>query len=226
MGLKLYGCGSPNVFKVQLMLAELGLDYELEAVPLYGETLAGPAFRALNPNGRLPVLVDNGVPVFESGAILLHLAEKTGRLLSTDPAERSRAVQWLMWQMAGVGPMFGQALHFRYIAPAGNDYARGRYSREVERLYDVAETRLSAAPWFAGQDYSIADIAAFPWLGRYVKTLEVDLSARPAVAGWIARIEQRPAHQAIAGEGKALFKADLAAQAAASPAELDRFFGR
>lgn len=224
--LKLYGCGSPNAFKVQLLLAELDLDYEFEALPLYGDALSSPRFRALNPNGRLPVLVDDGRAIFESGAILLHLAAKTGRFLPEDFAGRSQALQWLMWQMSGVGPMFGQALHFRYIAPTGNDYARARYDREVARLYDVAEARLSTARWFAGDDYSIADIAAFPWLGRYAKTLEVDLATHPAVSDWIARIEARPANQAIAELGTRLFKADLAAQARASSADLDRFFGR
>lgn len=224
--LKLYGCGSPNVFKVQLMLAETGLDHVFEAVPLFGDMLKSEAFRALNPNGRLPVLVDDGVPIFESGAILLHLAEKTGRFLPAEPGARSRAIQWLMWQMAGVGPMFGQALHFRYIAPSGEDYGQGRYGREVERLYDVAERRLAQSPWLAGEDYSIADIATFPWMGRYAKTLGIDLTDRPAVRDWIARIEARPACQQASPAAKALFRADVAAQAKAEPADLDRFFGR
>jgi len=224
--LKLYGCGSPNVFKIQLMLAETGLDHEFEAVPLLGETLHSEAFRALNPNGRLPVLVDDGVPIFESGAILLHLAEKTGQFLPAAGNSRDQVFQWLMWQMAGVGPMFGQALHFRYIAPAGNDYASARYSREAARLYDVAERRLADVPWLAGESYSIADIATFPWLGRYAKTLEIDLAERPAVRDWIARIEARPACQRISAAAKGLFRADIAAQSAASVEQLDRFFGR
>ena len=223
--LKLYGCGSPNVFKVQLMLAELDLDYEFEAIPLYGEALSASQFRALNPNGKLPVLVDDGAPVCESGAILLHLAEKTGRFLAAAGPARSQTLQWLMWQMAGVGPMFGQALHFRFVAPP-NDYARARYDREVRRLYAVAEARLEASPWLGGADYSVADMAAFPWLGRYARTLEVDLQPCPAVRAWIARIEARPATQAAAPLAKQLFKADLTAQAAASQADLDRFFGR
>ena len=99
--LTLHGCGSPNVLKVQLLLQELALPYRFEAVPLYGDALASPEFRALNPNGRLPVLVDDGVPLFESGAILLHLAEKSGCFLPTDPAARSQAIQWLMWQRRG-----------------------------------------------------------------------------------------------------------------------------
>lgn len=224
--IRLYGCGSPNVFKVQLMLAECGLDYIFEAVPLFDGSLRAPAFRALNPNGRLPLLVDDGVPIFESGAILVHLAEKTGRFLPAEGEGRTRVFQWLMWQMAGVGPMLGQALHFRYIAPAGSDYGKARYGREAERLYDVAEARLRQAEWLAGDEYSIADIAAFPWLGRYSKRLGIDLSARPAVAEWARRIEARPATLAIAAEVTRLFKADRDAMDAASPAERDIFFGR
>ena len=226
----LYGCGSPNVFKIQLMLAELGLDHRLETVGLYDGSLDASEFRNLNPNGRLPVLVDDGFPVFESGAILIYLAEKTGRFLPADPKDRSRVMQWLMWQMAGVGPMFGQALHFRFIASRfvgseGTDYGATRYTAEAERLYDVAETRLSQAEWLGGGDYSIADIAAFPWLGRYARTLGIDLAGRPAVSAWITRIQQRPAFLAVDDTAKTLFKADLAAQSAAGQAEIESFFG-
>ena len=224
--IKLYGCGSPNVFKVQLMLAELGLEYEFVKLPLYGPALSEPRFRALNPNGKLPVLVDDDTPVFESGAILLHLAEKHGRFLPAEGAVRDRTLQWLMWQMAGVGPMFGQALHFLYIAPDGNEYAKGRYTHEAERLYDVAETRLSEAEWFAGDDYTIADIAIYPWLGRYAPTLGIDLSGRPGVMGWKEKIESRPAFKAAEPGWKALFKEGLVEQANASKEDLDRFFGR
>lgn len=224
--LKLLGCGSPNVFKVLLLLTELDLDYEFENVPLFGDALSAPDFRRQNPNGRLPLLIDDGVAVFESGAILIYLAEKYGVFLPNEPVARSRVIQWLMWQMAGVGPMFGQALHFRYIAPKDSVYAAQRYTREVERLYDVAEARLTALPWLGGDDYSIADIAAFPWLGRYAATLDIDLATRPNVTNWIARIEARPAWLAIAPFVKDLFKQGLAAQAEASPEELARFFGR
>ncbi len=139
-------------------------------------------------------------------------------------------MQWLMWQMAGVGPMFGQALHFRFIAPRfagteGTAYSATRYTAEAERLYDVAETRLSQAEWLGGADYSIADIAAFPWLGRYAKTLGIDLANRPAVSAWIARIQQRPAVVAVDETAKALFKADLAAQSSAEQAKVESFFG-
>lgn len=223
--LKLYGCGSPNVVKIFLMLSELGLDYEFEDVDLF-TGLDDPEFLALNPNRKLPVLVDDGRPIIESGAILIHLAEKSGRFLPAGGPERSEVLQWLMWQMASVGPMFGQALHFRYIAPEGNEYSKGRYHREVERLYDVAETRLSQNDWLGGSEYSIADIAAFPWLGRYAPTLHVDLANRPAVRAWAQKIEESPAHQAIANMVKTLFKAGLARQGDVTQEQMDRFFGR
>jgi len=224
--LKLLGCASPNVFKVLLMLRELDLEYEFESIPVFGEALSAPAFRSMNPNGRLPVLIDNGIPLFESGAILIYLAEKTEKFLPEEPVARSCVLQWLMWQMAGIGPMFGQALHFRYIVPGECGYATNRYSREVNRLYDVAETRLAEVPWLGGESYSIADIAAFPWLGRYAATLGIDLATRPNVNNWIERIEVRPAWRSIAPLVKDLLRKGLAAQANASPAELDRFFGR
>jgi len=224
--LRLLGCGSPNVFKVLLMLHELEVDYEFEEVPVFGTALSAAGFRRLNPNGRLPVLIDDGLPVFESGAILIHLAEKSARFLPAAPDARSQVLQWLMWQVSGVGPMFGQALHFRYIAPADNRYATKRYSREVARLYDVAEKRLVSVPWLGGEDFSIADIAAYPWLGRYTKILEVDMSSRPMVRQWIDRIEGRTAHGAVAPFFDQLFRKGLTAQANASAEDLDRFFGR
>ena len=224
--LRLLGCGSPNVAKVMIMLAETGLAYSFEEVPLYDGTLDGPQFRALNPNGRLPVLVDDGSPVFESGAILIHLAEKTGKFLPARTPDRGRVLQWLMWQMAGVGPMFGQALHFRYIAPPGTIYARERYDAEVQRLYDVAEDQLARECWLAGDDYSIADMAAYPWLGRYAKTLGVDLAGRPHVRRWIDAVRKRPAMAEVEEAVKAMFKRGLAEKQAATPEQLDRFFGR
>jgi GST-like protein len=228
----LYGCGSPNVFKVLLMLAETELPYCMHEVGVHSAEQFAAAFRGLNPNSKVPVIVDRDGPagkqhvVFESGAILIYLAEKTGRLLPADPVQRSRTLQWLMFQMASIGPMFGQALHFQYIAPPGNDYARQRYQIETERLYDVLEHRLSETRFLAGDAYTIADIAAFPWIARYPRTLGVDLTPRPAVRDWIARIEVRPAQQIIAPVCKELFKAGLAAQTSASAQGLDRFFGR
>jgi GST-like protein len=147
----LYACGSPNVLKVIFMLSETALPYTLHEVDMGAGEQYAPEFVALNPNSKLPVIVDRDGPqgrphtVFESGAILLYLAEKAQLLLPIDAEARSRALQWLMWQMASVGPMFGQALHFRYIAPQDIPYARGRYLREVNRLYDVLEARRSSS---------------------------------------------------------------------------------
>jgi GST-like protein len=228
----LYGCGSPNVLKILFMLGETGLPYTFHHVGLYSGELYSPEFLALNPNNRVPVIVDSEGPggqahtVFESGAILIYLAEKAGKLLPQDAATRSRALQWLMWQMAGVGPMFGQALHFKYIAPAGNAYAKKRYQTEVSRLYDVLERRLGEAAWLAGDEFSIADVASFPWAGKYVKTLEIDIARRPHVARWIAACEARPGYQAVRQLGSDLFRKDLENQRQGSGENLDRFFGR
>ncbi|MGE0386237.1 MAG: glutathione S-transferase family protein [Gammaproteobacteria bacterium] len=230
--IELYSCGSPNVIKVLFMLGETGLAYVARPLSLMrGEQFEG-RFLALNPNGKLPVIVDPDGPggqphaVFESGAILIYLAEKTGRLLPADPAARSTALQWLMWQMAGVGPMFGQALHFKYLAPPGNDYGRQRYLTEIDRLYDVAERRLAQVPWLGGAEFTIADVATYPWLGKYVKSLEVDIGRRPAVQRWIAAVEARPGWQRIEATAKAWFKATGSEQQQATQAQLDRFFGR
>ncbi|EEF26935.1 glutathione-s-transferase theta, gst, putative [Ricinus communis] len=229
----LYGCGSPNVLKVLLMLEELALPYRLHKVNVHHAEQYRPELLALNPNNKVPFIVDNdaeGGPhtVIESGAILFYLAEKTGRLFGQTLLQRSEIMQWLMWQMGGVGPMFGQALHFQYIAAEGNDYARKRYLTEVKRLYDVAEQRLSQSAWLGGGEYSIADIAAWPWLAKYYnyKGFERRLSDFPNLSRWITAIEQRPAYGRIHELFKALFKEDLGHQQTASADELDHFFGR
>lgn len=230
--IELYGGGTPNVYKVLLMLAECGLPYTMKRITVQAGEQFDPAFTALNPNAKIPVIVDpdgpGGTPhtVFKSGAILVYLARKTGRFLPADAAAQSTVMQWLMWQMANQGPMFGQALHFKYVAPAGNDYGRARYLTEVQRLADVAETRLSSSPWLGGADYSIADMAAWPWFAKYHKMLQIDLAARPALAAWTTAIEQRPAYAAIDPTIRDLFKSGMAAQQTADPDMLDRFFGR
>jgi GST-like protein len=164
--------------------------------------------------------------VFESGAILIYLAEKSGRFLPTDPAERSTVLQWLMFQMASIGPMFGQALHFDYIAPPENSYGRHRYKTEVERLYDVVERRLKVSEWIGGDEYSIADIACVPWIGRYAKTLKVDLGSRPATSAWVTKIEHRTGFRKVDEMGKRLYWEGIASQRASSESALDRFFLR
>ena len=231
----LYGCGSPNVLKILLMLEETELPYRLHAVNVHAGEQFREEFLALNPNAKVPVIVDHDMTsgphaVFESGAILYYLAEKTGRFFGHTQVERSACIQWLMWQLAGVGPMFGQALHFQFVAPEGegNEYARRRYLTEVKRLYDVAERRLAQSQWLAGDDYTIADMAAWPWLGKYCRYpgIELPLDSLPHLSRWIRAVEERPAYQRVHETFKELFKAGLDAQRATSPDMLDRFFGR
>ncbi len=228
-----YGCGSPNVLKVWLMLEELQLPYQLHSLNVHAAEQYAPEFLQLNVNNKVPVIVDHDASggshaVIESGAILFYLAEKTGRLFGETPLERSEIMQWLMLQMSGIGPMFGQALHFQYIAPVDNDYARRRYLTEVKRLYGVAEQRLARTLWLGGRSYSIADIAAWLWLAKYYKYkgIELKLASFPNLARWFQAIEQRPAYQRIHEPFNALFKQGLEEQHNADPAALDRFFGR
>lgn len=195
----LYGFGSPNVLKILIALKELDLPFRHEPIDVFrGEQFEG-GFGALTPNRKVPVIVDEEGPdggpltLWESGAILIHLAEKTGRLLPAKAGDRLIALQWLMWQMAGVGPMFGQLSHFRVFSPeAEHGYARARYATEVKRLYDVAEARLAQAPYLGGADYSIADIAAWPWLHRAAMR-GVDLASLPSVSRWVEEVARRPA---------------------------------
>jgi GSH-dependent disulfide-bond oxidoreductase len=229
-----YGCGSPNVLKVLLMLEELQLPYTFHKVNVHAAEQFLPQFLALNPNHKVPVIVDHDVQgcgshtVIESGAILFYLAEKTGRLFGSTSLARSEIMQWLMFQMGGVGPMFGQALHFQYIAPPGDDYAGKRYLTEVKRLYDVMEMRLSRSPWLGGSEYSIADIAAWPWAAKYYnyKGIELRLAEFPNLSRWIAAIDHRPAYRRIHDLFSQLFKEGLQEQRTADPDDLDRFFGR
>jgi len=163
--LVLYGGGSPNVRKVGIMLEELGLPYELRHVNVFSGEQFAPQFLAMNPIGKVPVLVDPalGRPLFESGAILFYLAERHGKFFPADGAARYEVMQWLMVQMAAVGPMFGQLTHFRIVLRPGSEpYAEGRYAAQAERIYRVLDTRLAAHPWIAGDDYSIADMATYP----------------------------------------------------------------
>ena len=230
----LYGCGSPNVLKVLLVLEELELPYRFHKVNVHAAEQFSPEFLQLNPNNKVPVIVDHDAQgggsqtVFRIRAILFYLAEKTGRLFGSTLAQRSEVMQWLLFQMSGVGPMFGQALHFQYIAPPGDDYARRRYLTEVKRLYDVMETRLSQSRWLGGEAYSIADIAAWPWAAKYhnYKGIELRLGDFPNLSRWIAAIDERPAYRRIHDSFGQLFKEGLQEQRIARPDDLDRFFGR
>ncbi|QZI69004.1 glutathione S-transferase N-terminal domain-containing protein [Pseudomonas protegens] len=192
----LYTAATPNGHKVSILLEELGLPYTVHALSFDKREQKAPAFLKINPNGRIPAIVDrdNGdFPVFESGAILVYLAERSGQLLPADPKGRSIVMQWLMFQMGGVGPMQGQAnVFFRYF-PEKLQGAIDRYQHETRRLYEVLDTRLQQVEYLAG-DYSIADIATFPWV-RGHEWSGVSVKGLPALQRWMAALEARPAVQ-------------------------------
>lgn len=195
----LYTWGTPNGRKVSIMLEECALPYRVEAVDITQKQQFRPEFVAINPNSKIPVIVDADGPggqpfaLFESGAILLYLAEKTGQFLPADARGRYAAIQWLMFQMGGVGPMFGQTHHFLRYAPEPVPYAIGRYRTETARLYGVLNHRLGEADYLAGE-YSVADIATYPWVARH-EWHDVALTDYPNVARWYASIGERPAVQ-------------------------------
>jgi GST-like protein len=191
---------TPNGHKVHIMLEETGLPYEVIPVNIGKGDQFKPEFLALTPNHRIPAIVDPAGPdggrfvLFESGAILIYLAEKTGMLVPRDPASRYVCLQWVMFQMGGVGPMFGQYNHFAAYAPEKIPYAIERYTNEVARLHRVLDKRLSEAAYLAGSDYSIADIATFPWV-RNPDRRGIDLNDYPNVERWHDAIAARPAVQ-------------------------------
>ena len=196
-----YSWPTPNGHKVHIMLEECGLPYRAHPIDIGKGDQFKPAFLAISPNNKIPALVDSDGPdgqpmsVFESGAILLYLAGKTGKFLPADTRGKYEVLQWLMFQMGGVGPMLGQAHHFRIYAPEKIDYAVTRYTNEARRLYGVMDRQIErTGAYIAGGDYSIADIAIFPWL-RSWQTQGVDWADYPALKGWFDRIAQRPAVQ-------------------------------
>ncbi|WP_207477966.1 glutathione S-transferase N-terminal domain-containing protein [Arenibaculum pallidiluteum] len=197
MTIELHAWPTPNGYKISIALEELGLPYRAIPVDIGRGDQFKPDFLKLSPNNRMPAIVDpdgpGGAPIslFESGAILIYLAEKTGRLLPSDPQGRYQAIQWLMWQMGGFGPMLGQAHHFRLYAPERIPYAVDRYTNEAGRLYRVLDKRLGEAEFLAGE-YSIADIAVFPW-SRGAERQGVDLAELPNVRRWFEAIDARPA---------------------------------
>ncbi|MCY1279181.1 Disulfide-bond oxidoreductase YfcG [compost metagenome] len=191
--IELYTAATPNGHKVSIALEELGLPYEVHALSFDKKEQKTPEFLRINPNGRIPAIVDDGFAVFESGAILIYLAEKTGRLMPLDAQGRSRVIQWLMFQMGGIGPMQGQAnVFFRYF-PEKLQPAIDRYQHETRRLYEVLDGRLGEAEFLAG-DYSIADIATFPWVRLY-DWAGVSVDGLDNLQRWLAAIEARPAVQ-------------------------------
>lgn len=192
----LYTAATPNGFKISIALEELGLDYQVKALDLSAGEQKTAEFLAINPNGRIPAIIDhdnNDFAVFESGAILLYLAEKTGKLLPSDFQRRSIAIQWLMFQMSGVGPMMGQANVFYRYFPEKIPAAIERYQHESRRLFEVLNERLSHVDYLAGE-YSIADIATWPW-ARIHQWSGVSTEGLIALQAWMARIGERPACQ-------------------------------
>ncbi len=193
-----YSWATPNGHKVHIMLEECGLPYQVHPINIGAGDQFGEEFLKISPNNKIPAIVDSegpdGKPIslFESGAILLYLAGKTGKFLPEDVRGKYETLQWLMFQMGGVGPMLGQAHHFRIYAPEKIEYAIQRYTNEARRLYGVIDKQLSERPWLAGDEYTIADIATFPWL-RSWQNQGVDLDDYPNLKRWFNTIAERPA---------------------------------
>lgn len=198
--IEVYSWATPNGHKVHIMLEECGLPYRVIPVDIGAGDQFRPDFLRISPNNKIPAIVDpqgpDGQPMslFESGAILLYLAGKTGRFLPEGVRGRYEVLQWLMFQMGGVGPMLGQTHHFRLYAPEKIPYAIERYTNEAKRLYGVMNRRLARSTYIAGPDYSIADIAIFPWL-RSWKNQGIDWNDHPHLKGWFDEIAARPAVQ-------------------------------
>jgi GSH-dependent disulfide-bond oxidoreductase len=226
--IRLLGMSSPNVQKVHLMLEEVGLPFAVERVDVWkGENFA-PSFAALNPNRKVPVLIDEdaGCTVFESGAILIYLAEKTGRFLAPTGATRYAQLQWLAVQLSGVGPMFGQYTHFRLFAP-GHDYAENRYRTQAVRIFEALDERLGQAAYLGGDDYSIADIATFPWMrdrnGKWGGDWD---GTYRNVQRWFQAVAARPAAQRMTAQMDKIWPADRESMQAAPVALVDKILGR
>jgi GST-like protein len=190
----LYTWATPNGRKVSIMLEEVGLAYRVHPIDITKDEQFQPHFLAISPNNRIPAIRDHdtGVSVFESGAILMYLAEKTGRLWPASGEARWRTVEWLMWQMGGFGPMLGQVHYFTRFNPGKAPHAEERFLKEAKRLYGVLERRLADNAYVAGADYSIADIAIWPWASRF-EWQGIDLGAFPSVVRWYREIAVRPA---------------------------------
>jgi GSH-dependent disulfide-bond oxidoreductase len=222
-----YVLTSPNVQKVFIMLEELELPYRTIPVDVWKGENFKPEFAAINPNRKIPVIVDHDGPggkpytVFESGAILMYLADRAKRLLPADTRQRYDVIQWLMIQLTGVGPTFGQFVHFSRFAPPGNDYSLSRHRTEMRRIYDLLETRLGACPYLGGAEYSIADIATFPWTRNH-DAQGVKWADHPNLARWFEAIAARPAVI------RALAKVDAikSSREVATDEVKDRIFGR
>lgn len=193
MTITLFTAPTPDGYKISIALEELGLAYEVQALDLASGEQKRAVFLQLNPNGKVPALLDDGHAIMESGAILMWLAEKTGRLLSAEPRARSEALQWLMLQVGGIGPMMGQANLFVHYWPEKLPAVQARYLKEVVRLFAMLDAQLATRDYLAG-DYSIADIAHFCWV-RTADWTGVDTAALPHLTRWLTAISARPAVQ-------------------------------
>jgi len=203
--IQLYSLATPNGVKVATALEELGLEYEAHKIDIMKGDQFTPEFIKVNPNSKIPAITDEDGPggkpihVFESGAILLYLAEKHGKLLSKDPVTRIETIQWLFFQMAGVGPMFGQLGHFFVYAPEKIPYAIERYTKEARRILGVLEARLEGRTFLVGEEYSIADIATWPWVRglsvHYKADEQLQLQEFKNVKAWLERCTSRPSSQ-------------------------------
>jgi GST-like protein len=223
----LYALTSPNVQKVFIMLEECELPYNTKYIDVWKGDHFTPEFTKINPNQKIPAIVDSDGPggkpytVIESGAILLYLADKAGKFMPADKAKYFEVMQWLMLQMANVGPMCGQHVHFSKFASPGSDYGVKRYRTMVEKLFDLYNDRLKDRDYVAGGEYTVADIAAFPWL-RNIELMAVDLSNRLHLKAWIDRLNARDAvKRAYAKIGAIKSVRDTATDDAK-----DRYFGR
>ena len=229
MTLQLHGMSSPNVRKVGIMLEETGQAYTLRHVAVFQGAQTSEAFLAMNPVGKVPVLVDEegGVTVFESGAILIYLAERYGpAFLPRDGAGRYDILQWLMVQMAGVGPMFGQHNHFRLLGDQADPYAAGRYKAQTGRFYRILDDRLAARDWIAGGAYSIADMAVYPW-ALYLEQHGFAPTQHPHLLRWRDRIGAREAVvRSWARFAQDFGSTDNDTRVNATKEDLDRFFWR
>ena len=193
--IELYTWGTPNGRKVSIMLEEIGLPYRVHPIDIGKDEQFAPAFLKISPNNKIPAIVDaeTGQSVFESGAILIYLAEKSGKLWAESGPEKWQTLEWLMWQMGGFGPILGQTHHFVKYNSGKAPYAEARFSAETDRLYSVLDKRLGAVPYVAGE-YSIADIAIFPWAARF-EWQGISLKEFPNVQRWYDAIAARPAVQ-------------------------------
>jgi GST-like protein len=224
----LYALTSPNVQKIYIMLEETGLPYREVFVDVWKGEQYDPEFLKVNPNNKIPAIVDHDGPggkpytVIESGAILMYLAEKSGVFLPADMARKYEVLQWLMVQLTGVGPAFGNFTHFNLFAPKpANDYSLSRYRTEVKRLYEVFEKRLADVPYLGGEDYSIADIATFPWTRNH-DAQGVRFDDKPNLARWFDAVAGRAAVKRALAK-VAVIKSN---RETASDEDKDRFFGR